>query len=239
MGGALVKGWCAALPDEEIITTARSEKTLNRIKETCPRVVTSLSNGEAARVADVIVLCVKPWLIDDVIDEIQGETGGDIKGKTIISVAANKRNAAIDVYAMPNLAAERGRSMTFIESGGKGEKAATAERLFSAVGRVMTVGRGQMTAGMMVSGCGIAYAMRFLRAMSQGAVELGLPPQAACEAALQTIAGAMELLSSTGMHPEQAIDRVTTAGGVTIKGLNAMEHAGFTSAVIKGLKAEG
>ena len=54
---------------------------------------------------------------------------------------------------------------------------------------------------------------------------------------LQTVRGAVELLQATGQHPEAAIDQVTTPGGVTIKGLNEMEHAGFTSAVIRGLKA--
>ena len=56
---------------------------------------------------------------------------------------------------------------------------------------------------------------------------------------MQTVRGAVELLEASGMHPEQAIDLVTTPGGVTIRGLNEMEHAGFTSAVIRGLKAGG
>ena len=71
----------------------------------------------------------------------------------------------------------------------------------------------------------------------EGGVELGLYPQKAREGVLQTLRGAIALLESNGAHPEQEVDRVTTAGGITIKGLNEMEHAGFTSAVIRGLKA--
>jgi pyrroline-5-carboxylate reductase len=68
-------------------------------------------------------------------------------------------------------------------------------------------------------------------------VELGFKADDAKNIVLQTMKGAVKLLQSSGMHPEQAIDLVATPGGVTIKGLNEMEHAGFTSAVIRGLKA--
>ena len=79
--------------------------------------------------------------------------------------------------------------------------------------------------------------MRYVRAAVEGGVEMGFYPKDALNIVLQTVKGAVELLQSTGENPETAIDKVTTPGGVTIKGLNAMEHAGFTSAVIKGLKA--
>jgi pyrroline-5-carboxylate reductase len=79
--------------------------------------------------------------------------------------------------------------------------------------------------------------MRYIRAASEGGVELGFKANDAKQIVMQTLRGAVELLESSGMHPEQAIDLVTTPGGVTIKGLNEMEHAGFTSAVIRGLKA--
>jgi len=79
--------------------------------------------------------------------------------------------------------------------------------------------------------------MRYIRASSEGAVELGFKADEAKQVVLQTLRGAIELLTSTGLHPEAAIDLVTTPQGVTIKGLNEMEHAGFSSAVIRGLKA--
>jgi pyrroline-5-carboxylate reductase len=79
--------------------------------------------------------------------------------------------------------------------------------------------------------------MRYVRAASEGGVELGFKADDAKQIVMQTMRGAVELLQATGLHPEAAIDLVTTPGGVTIKGLNEMEHAGFTSAVIRGLKA--
>jgi pyrroline-5-carboxylate reductase len=92
-------------------------------------------------------------------------------------------------------------------------------------------------AGTTLASCGIAYAMRYVRAASEGGVELGFKAGEAQKIVMQTMRGAVELLQATGMHPEAAIDLVTTPGGVTIKGLNEMEHAGFTSSVIRGLKA--
>ena len=94
-----------------------------------------------------------------------------------------------------------------------------------------------MDAGMMMAGCGIAYVMRFLRAMMEGGIEMGFYPKEAQEIAMQTMQGAVSLLRETGLHPEVAIDKVTTPGGYTIKGLNELEHSAFNSAVIQCLKA--
>ena len=88
-----------------------------------------------------------------------------------------------------------------------------------------------------MASCGIAYAMRYIRAASEGGVELGFKASLARDIVLQTVKGAVSLLQANGNHPEAEIDKVTTPGGLTIRGLNEMEHAGFTSAVIRGLKA--
>ena len=79
--------------------------------------------------------------------------------------------------------------------------------------------------------------MRYIRAACEGGVELGLYPGQARDIMLQTMKGAVSLLEATGNNPEVEIDKVTTPGGITIKGLNAMEANGFTNAVIEGLKA--
>ena len=79
--------------------------------------------------------------------------------------------------------------------------------------------------------------MRYVRAASEGGVELGFRADDAKRIVLQTVKGAVDLLIANGNHPETEIDKVTTPGGLTIRGLNEMEHAGFTSAVIRGLKA--
>ena len=229
MGGALIKGWCKAGMAPDITITAHTRETLDRFTAEWPQLTATIDNKEAVKTADIVVLAVKPWLVSGVLDELQGLTSG----KTLVSVAACVRHDAINVYAMPNIAAEFGQSMTFLEA----PATEAVKELFAKVGMVKVVDRKLMDAGMMMAGCGIAYVMRFIRAMMEGGVEMGFYPEDAEAISMQTMKGAIALLEETGLHPEKAIDKVTTPGGVTIKGLNELDHAGFNSAVIRCLKA--
>lgn len=230
MGGALVKGWAKAGMSANLTVTAHTQQTLDRLVEACPGITVMLNNSKSVQDADVVVLAVKPWLVEQVIAEIMPK----LKDKLLVSVAAGIRHERIDVYVMPNVAAEFGESMTFIEEAAKAE---TAAEFFSKVGNCKVVPQRLMDAGMMMAGCGIAYVMRFLRAMMEGGVEMGFYPDEAKKIALQTMQGAVTMLRETGLHPEAAIDKVTTPGGITIKGLNELDHAAFNSAVIRCLKA--
>ncbi len=260
MGGALVKGWYAASAQGchveeddtlQLTVTARSQSTLDRMRSACPGISTSLSNTSALTSADVVVLAVKPWLIQQVIQEIASAL--DARPRLVCSVAAgvsatnlqqlfHQSDAAVEhayFYCMPNIGAEFQASMTFLSpaSGTSPADLARVESLFSLVGRTQVVDDHLMGPGMMMAGCGIAYVMRFVRAQMEAGVEMGFYPRQALDIALQTMEGATALLRATGEHPEAAIDRVTTPGGVTIKGLNELDHAGFNSAVIRCLKA--
>ncbi|MEI8087908.1 MAG: pyrroline-5-carboxylate reductase dimerization domain-containing protein, partial [Paludibacter sp.] len=105
------------------------------------------------------------------------------------------------------------------------------------LGKAFLVPETQLNAFMSLSSCGIAYAFRYIRAAMEGGVEMGIYPNVAKEVVIQTLRGAIDLLEANESHPEVEIDKVTTPGGITIKGLNEMEAYGFTNAVIKGLKA--
>ena len=220
MGGALIKGWAKAGLTADLIITAQTQETLNRYTQVYPGIASTLDNVVAAAEADIVVLAVKPWLIQQVIAQIEHI----LKDKLLVSVAAGTRHERIDVYAMPNIAAEFGESMTFVE---ESEKAETVSQLFGKVGQCRIVPQRLMAAGMMMAGCGIAYVMRFLRAMMEGGVEMGFYPDDAKQISMQTMLGALAY----------AIDKVTTPGGTTIKGLNELDHAAFSSAVIRCLKA--
>lgn len=87
----------------------------------------------------------------------------------------------------------------------------------------------------MLGACGIAFAMRYIRASQQAGIEIGFGAEAAQKIATQTVKGAASLLLERGLHPESEIDKVTTPQGITIAGLNEMEHQGFSSALIKGI----
>ncbi|MEG0253332.1 MAG: pyrroline-5-carboxylate reductase dimerization domain-containing protein, partial [Muribaculaceae bacterium] len=111
------------------------------------------------------------------------------------------------------------------------------KKIFDTLGKSMIVEERLMSGGTALASCGIAYVMRYIRAASEGGVELGFYANQSKEIIMQTMLGAVELLEATGNNPEVEIDKVTTPGGITIKGLNAMEANGFTTAVIEGLKA--
>lgn len=257
MGGAMLRGWArandAGRASLHLVATAKTSLRLDALRAEWPATTTTLSNAEAVAEADVVVLAVKPWFVADVVREIKPVLDARVKKPIVISVVANCDNAALRglfgesipaVYVMPNIAAAYGESMTFVEEAEESSSAAapvaateTAASLLRLLGEVRVVAPRLMAPGMMMAGCGIAYVMRYVRAMMEGGVEMGFYPHDARDIALQTMAGAVALLRTTGLHPEAAIDKVTTPGGITIKGLNELDHAGFSSAVIRSLKA--
>jgi len=94
-----------------------------------------------------------------------------------------------------------------------------------------------MNAATVLASCGTSFALRYLRAAMTAGVETGFRPAVAQTMIAQTMLGAAVLVAESGNHPEAEIDKVTTPKGVTIKGLNEMEHAGFSSAVTRGIRA--
>lgn len=242
MGGATALGFARFCPEARITVTARHQETLDRYSGI--GIASTLDNSKAVEDADLVIMGVKPWLLKDVLSPLLPL----MNGKVLVSLAAGIPAATLKewtngyglsgVYTViPNLAIEVGESMTFInEISGTSDTLQTVSGLFNATGKSMVVDEKQLVAGMMVASCGTAFALRYVRATMEGGVELGLYPRQALEAALQTVKGAASLADAHGTHPEQEIDRVTTPGGITIKGLNAMEEAGFSNAVIQGLK---
>jgi pyrroline-5-carboxylate reductase len=140
--------------------------------------------------------------------------------------------------AMPNTAISIQQSMTCICSkNASGKDIEYVTDLFDKLGKVVTIDEKLMEAATILGACGIAYALRFIRANIQGGIEIGFDAATATVIASQTVKGAAELLIQTGHHPEQEIDKVTTPKGCTIAGLNEMEHRGFSSSLIRGVVA--
>jgi pyrroline-5-carboxylate reductase len=128
--------------------------------------------------------------------------------------------------------------MTFLSTAhSTPEKDDALFRLFSIMGQVMHIKEALMPAATSLASCGIAFALRYVRAAMEGGVELGFRPEDAQRIICQTLQGTVDLLSQPGAHPEAEIDKVTTPGGLTICGLNAMEECGFTHSVQQGLRA--
>lgn len=247
MGGALIHGWAKSGKVENITIADKNEALLQSFKEKYPAIETTTDNVAAVKDADIVIVVVKPWLMPLVLKEIKPAL--DLDKQIVVSDAANfttdKLAAELEkedgqyFYVIPNIAAEFGASMSFIAKGAKAtdENLAKVKALYDIDGDSLVVTENLVGPGMMMASCGIAYVMRYIRAQMEGGCEMGFYPQQAKQIALQTMQGAVSLLKETGWHPEEAIDKVTTPGGVTIKGLNELDHAGFNSAVIRSLKA--
>ena len=244
IGSALVAGLLreGSLAPSDVCLTDVSQEVLAPFA--AKGVKTTQSNVEAAKNADVIILCVKPYLIRDVIEEISPSLTA---GALLVSVAAGITLNQLTLYAgkrplfraIPNTAMTVCQSMTCIAAS-EGISAAqhgAVFHLFSRVGKVVMIDESLMNAATVIASCGTAFALRFLRASMTAGVETGFRPDVAQAIIAQTMLGAAVLVFESGNHPEAEIDKVTTPKGITIKGLNEMEHAGFSSAVMQGIVA--
>ena len=141
------------------------------------------------------------------------------------------------VRIMPNIAAQFGESATCISFDEKDkEQAQKVIALFQELGTAPVIEEKLMDAATVLGACGTAFALRYVRASMQAGIEIGFDSQTALAIAAQTARGAAQMLLEEKIHPEQLIDRVTTPQGCTIVGLNEMEHQGFSSSLIKGIK---
>jgi len=244
MGGAIATGLVKSgfVDSTSISVSDRKESTLQKMQEM--GVNTFTSNEEAAKDADVIIVAVKPYHIEGVLADLKPVLSPD---KILISIVAGVDMAAIGEMTgpnipifrvMPNTAIALQESLTCIS--GNGNTATHREfvlEMFNNMGKTVEIGEDLMAAATVLSSCGIAYALRYIRAAMQGGIEIGFGAEMAQFITAQTVKGATELLLQSGNHPEREIDKVTTPMGVTITGLNEMEHRGFSSSLIQGLMA--
>lgn len=249
MGGAIAKGIAAGslVPASDLTVTAHTQQTLDKIKGYDPAIRTTLDNREAVQGADLVVLAVKPWLLEEVVKEIRG--GLDYRKQAVASVIGrssfeelgklldNGSGVMPVMYRIiPNTAISLGESVTFIaEQGAPKERLDELVSIFSELGQTVVVKEPMMGPGTSLASCGIAFALKYLDASIQGGVELGFAPEEARAVVMQTMRGALEMMNLNGTMPQTEIDKVTTPGGMTLRGLAAMEESGFTEAVKAGL----
>lgn len=251
MGGALARGLAqgSLVAASDIYVSNPSTAKLEALKGDFPAINITTNNCTAVASADIVVLAVKPWKVVEVIDEIKTHLdysrqaiGSMVGGLGIEQLTSwlDKGDGTLPAtyIIIPNTAIATKSSMTFISSA----RSTSAQDgllldIFNELGRAMLIDEGQMAAATSLASCGIAYALRYIRAAMEGGVELGIRANDAKHIVMQALRGAVDVLEANDAHPEAEIDRVTTPGGLTIKGLNAMEAAGFTHSVIEGLRA--
>ena len=243
MGGAIARGLAKGtiIPAGNIIVSNPTQGKLDKLKAEFPALQVTNDNQEAAAGADMIIFAVKPWLMEPVIKELKGT-------EILISVAAGIPFEKLTHYVadkemtmfrlIPNTAISEMESMTLIAS-----RNATKEQeqlmldIFNQMGLAMLIPEEKIAATTAMTSCGIAYVLKYIQAAMQAGVEMGIYPKDGMRMVAQSVKGAAELILNNDTHPSVEIDKVCTPGGITIKGINELEHEGFTSTVIKAIKA--
>jgi pyrroline-5-carboxylate reductase len=202
-------------------------------------------NVKALGDTDIVIIAVKPYNLTSVLEEIKDHL--DPRRHLLISVTTGVKIKTIQEHtgtevpvfrAMPNISAGVCKSVTCLcGSGPVAKDMSQVKSLFDMIGTSMIIDEDLMESATILGACGIAYVLRFIRAMIQGGIQIGFDASTASAIVNQTVKGAAELLIEGHQHPEFEIDRVTTPKGCTIVGLNEMEHNGFSSSLIKGLVA--
>ena len=246
MAEAIVKGLLAAgtAAAAEIVCAEPRAERRDELRARHGVTVTT-SNLEAVRQAQVIVLSVKPQVMDALLDEIAPEVG---PSKLVVSIAAGVPIATIAgrlgagariIRTMPNTPALVGEGATALARGSHATEADLSEAvaLFEAVGTAVVVDENLLDAVTGVSGSGPAFVFLAVEALADGGVKMGLPRPIALTLAAQTVAGAGRLVLETGEHPGKLKDQVTSPAGTTIAGVHALETAGFRAALIAAVEA--
>ncbi|MBR0037911.1 MAG: pyrroline-5-carboxylate reductase [Bacteroidales bacterium] len=248
MGGAIARGLAAGtiVHAADITITAHTQQTLDRIQADVPNIHTSLDNRQAVEGAHMVVLAVKPWLVQSVLEQIYPVIHQS--HPLLVSVAAGISFDQLTemlggesfqmVRVIPNTAIAIGQSPTLMSFNSEVEESQKQllKAMFDELGTSIVIEERLMAAGTAVTSCGIAYAFEYIKAAIQGAIELGFYPHVAKAMIDQTVLGAVQLLEKNGTYPDAEIYKVCTPGGITIKGLNEMTKEGFDHAVIAGLK---
>ena len=244
MGGAIARGLAkgTVIQAENICVSNPSNGKLDALKTEFPDMQVTNDNVEAAKEADIVLLAVKPWFIEQVVKELSL----DAKKQMLVSVAAGISFAQFEEWVgkemsvfriIPNTAISQLESMTLIASHhASKEQEQLMLEIFNEMGLAMLIPEKQMAATTALTSCGIAYVLKYIQAAMQAGIELGVYPKDAQRMVAQSVKGAASLILNNDTHPSVEIDKVTTPGGITIRGINELEHGGFTSAIIQAMK---
>jgi pyrroline-5-carboxylate reductase len=244
LGGILLQGFLEQnlFPPENLCATVRHADRARAAIGQLPVPVTT-DNLAAVRQSDVVLVCVKPQVVREVLEEIRPALGPE---KLVISVAASVPIASIEklagaqvpvVRAMPNTPSAVRCGMTALARGSFAADVhlATAQKLFASVGRTIVLDEKLMDAVTGLSASGPAFIYVILESLAEGGVKVGLPRDVATLLAAQTALGAASVVLQTGAHPALLKDAVTTPAGCTIDGLMELEEGRIRVTLIKAV----
>ncbi len=246
MAEALIKGVIAAgtAKPDQITATDVSPDRREYLKKTYG-IIINTSNKDAVTQAGIVILCVKPQVIDKVLQEIAPEANA---GKLVISIAAGITVTRIEKFltgnphvirVMPNTPALVLAGAAAL-AGGKhatSDDLALAQKIFNSIGRSVVIEEKLMDAVTGLSGSGPAYVFMIIDALSDAGVKAGLPRPLALELAAQTVYGSAKMVLETKEHPGKLRDMVTSPGGTTIEGLHALEKGKLRATLMNAVEA--
>jgi pyrroline-5-carboxylate reductase len=247
MATAMIKGMLAARSYRpEQICASDVDPAKRAALKRAFKIAAVADNVPVVRTAAVVVLAVKPQVMDAVLADLQPAV---TRRSLIVSIAAGIPTARIEralgestrvVRVMPNTPALLGQGMSVAV---RGRYATAADerlvvKLFRTVGRAQAVGDERLLDAVTgLSGSGPAYVYLMAEALIAGGTAAGLTPGNASELALQTVAGAAAMLQQSGETPQRLREMVTSPGGTTLAGLTELEQRGFTDAVVAAVLA--
>lgn len=245
MAEALIRGLVRGghVPPERVTASGPRRERLDELRTAYGIAVTS-DNREVARGATVLVLSIKPQIMDKVLREIGDQIA---PGTLVISIAAGVDTETIEaaipegarvVRAMPNVPATVGAGATAISAGrhASEDDMVTARAIFDAVGITVTLDESHLDAVTGLSGSGPAYIFLILEALADAGVKVGLSRRNAQRLAAQTVMGSAKLLLDTDEHPGRLKDMVTSPGGTAIAGLHTLEEGGLRTTLINAVE---
>ncbi len=244
MGQAIIKGLLAAPQSPTISAWDAADDCRKLLKEEL-QIPVSQDNRELVLNSDIIILAVKPQIIDTVMAEIADSLTTE---KLLISIAAGvpcKRlekplqNQVPTIRIMPNTPALINRGISAIAAGSQAREKhlEITENIFACLGETVLVPESSMDMVTAVSGSGPAYVFLVIEAMLDAAVGLGLARDLARKLVIETVLGSTEMLKVSGKHPMELKDMVTSPGGTTIAGLAELEKNGLRHAFNEALKS--
>jgi pyrroline-5-carboxylate reductase len=245
MGEAITKGLIdAGSLDAERVVIAEPDPQRRETLHATHHVGVAAHASEAVYAADIVLLAVKPQVLDGVVRELAGALGRAL----VVSIAAGVSIARLEtllppgtpvVRVMPNTPAMVRVGMSVVSGGSEAdaEHVDLVRSLFAELGDAIVLDERFQDAAGAISGCGPAYVALFVDALARAGVRHGLARDVAQRLAVQTLVGTAELIRATGQHPEQLIDAVTSPGGTTIAALEVLEARGFRAALADAVSA--
>ncbi len=248
MAEALIRGLVRGghVGGAQVTASAPRRERLDELATTYG-IATTTDNAEVAVGADILILSVKPQIMEKVLREVSAHVR---TGALVISVAAGVDTETIElalsrsgetvrvVRAMPNTPALVGAGATAIAAGAHAstEDLAIARAIFDAVGITVTLDESQLDAVTGLSGSGPAYIFLIIEALADAGVKVGLARRNAQRLAAQTVMGSAKMLLETDEHPGKLKDMVTSPGGTAIAGLHTLEQGGLRTTLINAVE---